>query len=54
MKDQTATRNKQNRFMQEKMMAAQRKAEEDSIEKIAAFQKHQKHKYREIEKLRDL
>jgi hypothetical protein len=39
--------------MQDKMMAAERKAEEDSIEKILAFQKHQKHKYREIEKLRE-
>jgi len=54
MKDYTARRNKEIKSMQEKISEAERKAEADSIEKIAELQKFQKHKYREIEKSRDL
>lgn len=38
--------------MQECMQQAERKAEQQSIEKIQAYEKYQKHRYREIEKQR--
>lgn len=35
------------------MIAAERKAEQDSVDKIDIYQKYEKQKYREIERLRN-
>ena len=52
MRTATKQRNAVIKVMQERMIAAERKAEEDSIEKIDTYQKYEKQKYREIERER--
>jgi hypothetical protein len=51
MKGAAKQRNAVIKVMQERMIAAERKAEEDSVEKIDIYQKYEKQQFREIERV---
>jgi len=51
MKGAAKQRNALIKVMQERMIAAERKAEEESIEKIDIYQKYEKQQFREIERV---
>lgn len=52
MKSHIKNRNIMIKFSLEKLANAERKAEEDSINTINEYQKFQKHKYRDLERMR--